>query len=331
MGIVTKLDSVDHVLDFVCFPWNTPKTTADKIAAWAAFFFAGWICYPLYILKRAIHWISEKSKIDEVTPKILLSDSIAHDLSQFNQAKVTGQIHGIYITTNEKDLEKSLNYYKTHPPSAQPSMHIGCAAWHNLDIISARKSSYGLIIDFNPKNRQFVEKTAELIQANSSRQLFKKAIVEYLNSLTGKNREIFFHPDQKKSPVEKIKDELSREGSWLESDENYLYVKEMVSKGKLIAITVSLTHPETFIRLRQYLKAKDISIDTLYLSNICNFMKSAHDQHLFHKSVQQLLDSETLFINCPKIQKGSETIILNQIVMKGKEASFNHLFQVSQT
>ena len=46
---------------------------------------------------------------------------------------------GVYVTTNDFDFENSKEELNVKCP--ENGIHIGCAAWHNLDIMSFRQSS----------------------------------------------------------------------------------------------------------------------------------------------------------------------------------------------
>jgi len=248
-------------------------------------------------------------------------EEITTVLNSFDNSEINGKINGIYITTNETGLENTYAFLARQPKRDQPTIHIGCAAWYNLDIIYARKSTYGLIVDFNPKNGEFIKKTVDLINSCESREAFKSSMIEYLHSLKGEERGLFFHPDQLGLPTDRIEEELSRKGSWLETEESYQYIKrELVSKNRLIAITEDIRNSEKFSQIRQFLDTNGIAIDTVYESNICNFMYRVTDKDSFVKSLKHLLDSSSIFIHCPKIKRSDDTyILLNQRAVLGEE------------
>jgi hypothetical protein len=258
-------------------------------------------------------------------PKYNLKDSISQSLLNFNNSKVKGEVNGIYITTNETNLKKVAQKLTAQfRPKELQTIHIGCATWHNLDIMCLRQSSYGLIVDFNPKNSEFIKKTVDLIKVSESREIFKQKMIEYLNSLKGEEKNLFFHRDQKGLPTERIEKELTREGSWLQNEENYFFIKSLVTDDRLVAITEDITNCQTFLSIREYLNENNVSVDTVYLSNISNFMQSDSDRKLFAKSVKSLLADETILINCPKfVVPNQKSIILHQQSLLGKNVLAN--------
>lgn len=251
---------------------------------------------------------------------VLLKDTITQELMRFNNGQVKGQVHGIYITTNESGLESTAQKLKDHPRPSQTTVHIGCAAWHNLDIMYARGSDYGLIIDFNPKNAEFMKKTMELVKHSESRALFVQNMVAYLNGLQGEERQLFFHKDQTGLPTERIEKELMRDSSWLGSDDNYRFIRQLAFSDRLVALTENITHSETFSQMRAYLDKSGIVVDTVYLSNICQFMRTSADEVAYQKTVGYLLNKETLLISCPKSETGKTNLKQSVFLERAKAA-----------
>lgn len=259
--------------------------------------------------QRGFKKLSSGEKSQTIGKEILFQNPISQTLASFNNPRIKGQVNGLYIASNETNLSTTRQLLKEQPrPSDEkPTIHIGCATWHNFDIMSERKSNYGLIVDFNPENAIFIEKTIEILNESESRDLFKQRMIIYLNSLEGAKKDLFFHWDQHGSPTERVEGELLREGSWLQTEESFLYMKALALKGHLIAITEDITNFESFSRIRKFLDRNNLVIDTLYLSNICNFMKTASQKNAFVKSVEQLLANDTIFINCPKLRSLNTT------------------------
>jgi|GEM_PF-2287410 len=241
-------------------------------------------------------------------------DEVINAIYRLSTGEVRGQVNGVYILTNETNLEASYQTLSTHPaPNAPSTIHIGCASWFNLDVICARQSTYGLILDFNPKNAEFMQKTAEFIRQSNSREELVERVIDHLNSLWGSERRTFFHWDQRGSLQERIRGELTRPGSWLSCDASFRYIKEeLVEKDRLLAITEDFTNTTFSANLCQLLATRTIAIDTLYLSNVCNFMRTDRQREAFSHSVRNLTAPDTLLINCPLRVENGETIRLRQ-------------------
>ncbi len=323
MASITPVISAPQISSIpTCICWDYQESTLQKVLEWAKLFFVSLVCYPLCAINRFFQWLIGTT-VNPIPTFPLSTDRISRELASFDNPSVRGQINGIYITTNETNLTAARRLFDEHPRLGLESqtIHIGCASWHNFDLMSARRSTYGLIIDFNPKNAEFINTTIAMIHACGSRDAFVQAMKSYLNSLQGPERALFFHPDQRGMPTDRVDLELSREGSWLQTEESYLYIKEqLVSTGRLTAITEDITNFEKFSEIRRVLDREGIALDTVYLSNICNFMETPSKKSAFVKSVKQLLQPNTIFISCPKLRMPNSlnTTILEQAPILGR-------------
>ncbi len=160
-----------------------------------------------------------------------------------------------------------------------------------------------------------MEKTMELVKLSDSRELFVQKMVGHLNGLQGEERRVFFHKDQTGLPTERIEKELRREASWLGSDENYRFVRQLACDERLVALTEDITHWETFSQMRAYFDKSGLVVDTLYLSNICQFMRTPAKEEAYKKTVECLQSKETLLISCP-IVKAGETNLEQSVAIK---------------
>lgn len=269
---------------FTCIsqPWKTEGNFIEKIAAWALFFFGGFVLYLCQVSERSYEHYTDPTSLG---------------LFNFSRSDVHGQVNGLYILTNETNLEETQNVIKTHPKPEGMTLHMGCASWHNLDIIFARKSTYGLLFDYNPKNAEFIGKTKELVRVCPTRLEFIQAMTRYLNCLDGAERNLYFHWDSG-SLLQRIENELTREGSWLSSDDSYTYIKEeIIEQNRLVSITESVSHSQKFISLHEFCEQKNLILDTLYTSNIENFVTHSD----FKKFVNALAGDDTILIHCPQI------------------------------
>lgn len=124
-------------LDFITAPWDYEGSTLEKVTLWAAFFFVGWISYPLAAIARVYHWINQD--IEDLT----YTNPISQTLANFNNSRTSGQVNGLYITTNETNLDTTRQMFAEHPRplSDIQTIHISCATWRNFDIMCARRST----------------------------------------------------------------------------------------------------------------------------------------------------------------------------------------------
>lgn len=242
-------------------------------------------------------------------------DPLSNKLRKFSDGACSGHIVGVYLTTNECGLVE-VKRRLTEKPQVAGSCHIGFSGMHNFDIMAIRRSAWGLICDFNPDNKVFIEKTVQILRDSQSRAEFVK---EMTKAATAKNHIQFsVNVNNPSFPEEEIRGELTREGSWLANDESFSYIRGLALQDRIASINLDIRDTATCKKIAAVFQDNAIQLDTLYLSNICNYMAKEGEKKAFALSVHALMKPETDVINCPEdpdIWKNDYTP--KQRVMKG--------------
>lgn len=63
----------------------------------------------------------------------------------------------------------------------------------------------------------------------------------------------------------------TREG-WLANEDRYQFIRRLVLSNKIVAFTADITHHDSFQEIHQLLQDNGISVDTLYVSNVHNYI-----------------------------------------------------------
>ena len=233
---------------------------------------------------------------------LLREDPLSRRLRTLSDQSCSDEVVGVYITTNERGLEKARSILRQKPLQPQ-SCHIGFSGWYNLDIISLRKSTYGILCDFSPAQKSFLEQTFNVVKQSFTRQIFVEKMLAYLNSPAGSR--ITFSPNFNRGPIicsdqrEEIKSELTQDGSWLSSDEGFKYIRNLVLKDKISVLSMDVRDTKRFKLISKLFQDNGIVVDTLYLSNICDYMFKPLDKARYSDTVHALIEQNTLIIHCP--------------------------------
>src|SRR5262249_11199261 len=99
---------------------------------------------------------------------------------------------------------------------------------------------------------------------------------------------------------EEVEYELSRKGSWLSTDEGYTYIKKLAAEGKISVITEDIRSEEVFLKISKLLIDNAVVIDTLYVSNIAQYMTAVEDKKKYTDTIRHLFTHETKLIHCDK-------------------------------
>lgn len=243
-------------------------------------------------------------KIEEFTdPNI--SDSI-DGIIDASISDVIDSINSIYMTRNEtrspgERLKLNL--------SRNGGCHIGCAAWENLDIMCIRRSTYALIVDFNPDNKRFMDATVAIIWYAPTRAKFMEMMTEYLEyaaepvHFSLKTPEILhrlgFASNETLTPVDEMMWSATLPDSWLLTDDRYEFIRSRVLDFRIYAITQDILNTHVFSAISTFLSDRGIPVDTVYLSNIPVFMSSPADRAAYVTSLLSLVTPKTRVIVCP--------------------------------
>ncbi|WP_367606147.1 hypothetical protein [Legionella sp. W05-934-2] len=240
---------------------------------------------------------------------------------------------GIYLNTNELGASTSYRKLGLFPPIYQP-LHFGFSGLHNFDIIAKRQSSRAVICDINPENALFISYVLKALTRCKDRLSFIENITQYMKkhcyegNRTNVQRDPFLNVVAPKSlkfclnvsnqypyneecdhysVFDEMKLELKRETSWLYDESRFNHLRRLALEDKIVLITESICEPNTFLALCKVLKDNMEQIDTLYLSNIAQWMHQQSDRDAFLKTVKILLsDQNTIIIDAIVNENGNE-------------------------
>lgn len=237
----------------------------------------------------------------------------------------------VYIGTNEEKLNSSKNIlYRSKKSGLDDICHIGCSGYYNFDVAFWRKSDYVIIFDINPKQIKFMKHTLLILKSSSDRRKFIDNCILYMDKIsevTYQEAIIFSpnisndlsyakikiaqnnHPDLRDEVIQIIY-ELSRLGSWLSTDKSYEYIRKLAIEDKIAIFCEDIKSVDIFKYIGGLLKTNHIIIDTLYISNIHDYVV---DKKLFNQSIISMTESATLII------KTNTNFNLNQLIITREE------------
>lgn len=279
-------------------------------------------------------WNPSEARVRPPVPRLSVKDVKEHPLTKrlrkFDNTDITStnSTFQVFINTNEINrdaIRKSL----LQATLVSESCHIGFAAWHNFDIMAVRKSNYALLCDLNPETALFLNKTLEVLRKSKDRKEFVSQMATYANNIERGHcllhkldltYSINFACNVSEEIIyeeiiyigQEIEVELIREGGWLYTDESYECIKKLAITDKIAVITEDIRATTKFQSIKRFLDENGIQIDTLYVSNISEYMPQ-ENQSMFAGTISSLTCDDTLIIDA----KGKVNDIVQDIV-KGK-------------
>ena len=237
----------------------------------------------------------------QVVPKYVVvpkhvSDSSANKIfKEVNTLSEQGSNRfGVYITANDFDFENSIQEMNISCP--ENGTHVGCAGWHNLDIMAIRQSSFGIIIDLNANNEKLMDLTSDVITQSRNREEFIEVMIQRLHSISIQLGEDILN----RSLEQRVRDQLITRCSWLASQASFEYIQNLFKTGRIIAVTLDMRQEEKFKKLACIFKNNHLKVDTVYLCNTRYFIEGA-DQQKFANAINHIIEDNTFVIHCPDI------------------------------
>lgn len=272
------------------------------------------------------------------TIKGIKEDTLSKKIRRFDNIGIVTPLSeqaGIYINTNETGVRITAKALEEYPRIHEP-FHIGFSGWHNFDIMAQRHSTRAFIADMNPENALFLHYVLKYLRRYSDRFEFIAAITEfikkheYYGSRTNADRPSYLGQIRPKSikfslnvseeslyfdhvfVAEEIAIELKRETSWLYTPERYAHIRGLALGDKIALITENICASDTFSAICKLLIDNSIQIDTVYVSNIGDWMSTESQRHSFIRTLQRFLtDKQTIVIDATR-GKDSTLPIANQ-------------------
>lgn len=227
----------------------------------------------------------------------------------------------VYLRTNEVALGHVTDIL-TRSQRAPRGCHIGFSGWHNFNIISDRRSEFGIICDKSWYSTELLEGTFRILRDSTSKEDFKVKIRAYIAEVSSRIP-IELQPYRDASGRGKISTTIEEElevalsKSWFSNEENFRYIKMLATTRRMVAITVDIFDKPRIDQIVGICRKNHLLIDTVYLTNIRQYVPKDREQD-FLSSVNSLIRTKTLIISCPRISRaGEEDFYLEQVIFDG--------------
>lgn len=202
-----------------------------------------------------------------------VSWTVADLLAAFDARPISPDRGGYTLTMREcAGSEESLAWLEQDTTAAgRARLHVGWGSFRNLDLMAARRSTWGLLLDVNVHQLRVWQAVRQAVATAADAQAFVHAVVPLL-SHTPRLRQFAA------STLSWLCGDLERPGSWLyqASPQRYRHVRTLFCESRIAVACADLreragTAPvfeRLASRLREAALAGSAVADTLYISNI---------------------------------------------------------------
>lgn len=268
-----------------------------------------------------------------------------------NHSKVE-YVHGkapyagpIHLSVVGENLERHKMHLQklSETPSLQGGLYAGAAGFVNLGYMAAAKSSAGLLFDINTYQTLFWNLVFERIARCPAPGAFRKELCAIIPDIDAAAlhahkeplRETFhrncsyFHVSHFKGLASEnlshwieSSSENSPDGHWMHDPALYSHIRALVLGNAIGAITLDISSKKACNEVRDFLTERDISVRTLYVSNILNFMQSpvrktdfigrdvfVDSRRLAETNVYRWMERDGRIIECDNLERGTPLLI----------------------
>lgn len=188
-----------------------------------------------------------------------------------------------YIFCNETDQEMTLSKLNACPIDEKATrLHIGFSLWFNFNIVANRHSDAAIIIDIDPKVLAVLELLKLAVLKSDTPETFCKLF----------SAELAKYPYLQAFPneyfAELLLQETKLEHGFLYSQELFSHIKKLFHQNKIFFAEFDARDNNAVDLLVKWIRENDLYLDTLYLSNIAEWLLQSGDQDAMKKFATNL-------------------------------------------
>lgn len=280
---------------------------------------------------------SIKSIVEKITDKSQVVDLAA----QFKKVLVSPPgvkdfMHRIFLTTNEEIPKEVWNQLKKEPLHGNTVVQgdagktfIGVSGFYSLNVAAIRgdeaeqageKLETIIILDRSENVENFWKEMTNIITSSQTRY----EVLEKLETLYEESQ-LFEVPDSSEmkkrnitySPMNDLLADVKAGTSWLSDAKKFKRIKEIFDNKNFIFKRIDLTDMNAMQSLQTALKENKRNVDTLYVSNISEYLQSGTEFEAYKEGIKKLAGKETLLIDT--IPRKSKNEKLKQRIIRINE------------
>lgn len=206
--------------------------------------------------------------------------------------------HQPWIVTNEEKAGAIVAKIKNKP--VQGNLMIAVSCFFSLNVFSIRKNlEYLLILDRGVRVHHFWLETKKIVEETADRlEAYEKVkVVALANHKKYYSGGPFSSSVTVTSRLSHLDEEVKSGVSWLSDKERYDRVRSLLLSNRFVIKQIDLCNSETVKNLNTVLKANDLSLDILYLSNVRRFVFDDQKLTPFHRGLDSLLTAKAYLID----------------------------------
>lgn len=153
-----------------------------------------------------------------------------------------------------------------------------------------------IIVDRSHHVEHFWTVMEPIIVSSKSRVKVIVKIEEIVQKYFEEGRYYFEPGIDVKAALQSLQAEISDGRSWLSTDAKFAKIKDIFAKGRFVFKRMELCDYASFQILSEVLQQNGITVDFIYLSNCAEYLETPQEKSAFIKSMEKIIQADTLVI-----------------------------------
>jgi len=152
-----------------------------------------------------------------------------------------------FLQTNESVYPHTYDYLAMTRKRGMPTMHVGVSGLQNLDMIAARRSTFGVFLDINPNMQKVMRIVRDICRGEPkvSRYDFVPALLDRIST----DSELWDDQAKKEFQISNFRRKAQESRSWLSSDDSYDHVRALFLEDRIISINLNFSNVENMLNV----------------------------------------------------------------------------------
>ena len=183
-----------------------------------------------------------------------------------------------FLQTNEAVYSHTYDYLAMNRKHGAPTLHVGVSGLQNLDMIAARRSNFGVLLDINPNMQKVMSVVRDICRSEPkvNRQEFVSAFINRIST----DPELWDDETKKEFQLSNFQRKAAESWSWLSSEDSFDHVRALFLEDRIISINLNFSNVENVERIARWARQNGVAIDTVYISNIFEWNMSENAKKL---------------------------------------------------
>ena len=216
--------------------------------------------------------------------------------------------HRPFITTNEEGAEQMLDILSGLPLNGNAML--GVSGFFLLNAAGERASFCDeetgkidtlILIDNSIRVEDFWQRVQPIIIQAENRGEVTQKIINLL--IERKDQYYSGHPNPKETStksaqyqITKLNKEIESRNSWLSTDETFKRIQDIFRANRFVFKRIDLYDTQSITQLTDLLAQQGIRLDSVYVSNIAEYVTSDAQRESYRHSVKKLVEDKPLLI-----------------------------------